>query len=355
MIVAAIENFVIFHTALSLLAFALVVTVRATTRWAAAASPRVLSRAYGAAVVAPAAVAAWVVAAALVPPAWLPGSDVAAEHGSHHSVHLIQELTVGVEPFVAYLTVGLVSVGLAAVMLAMLRGHRRTAWAIRRLRVTGAPACDRDKLQILEQAARRHGVDVAVLRSDRPISFVTGVGRSTMAVSTGTLRALSAAQLAGLVEHELAHHERADNRLSFALRLVVALSLAAPLTRRLLHWRSEQVELLCDEIAATRTAAPLDIAEALVTLGRAVAPGRARAPRLATAGFIPDDRGALARRVRRLVELADHLPAAAVSLTPSRRSLATAVLLFGATLAGLAAWAPLAVHTATESVLGLLR
>jgi Zn-dependent protease with chaperone function len=351
MMLAAIENFVVFHTALSVLAFALVVIIQAVTRWCRRPNPRFLSVTYSAAVVAPAVAAAWLVAAALIPPVWFPGPD---HHGPHGSVHLIQELTVGLEPFLAYAIAAFVAAAFAVAMLATLRSGRRTAWAIRRLRVAAPLSCDPDKRAILETAARRYDVDIAILDSDRPISFVTGVRRSTMAVSTGTLRSLSPSQLAGLVEHELAHHERADNGFSFALRLVASLSLAAPFTRRLLRWRSEEVELLCDEIAASRTSAPLDIAEALVTLRRAIAP-TATTPGLAVASFIPEDHGALARRVHRLVQLADHVPALASSVMPPRRSFVAAILFFGATLAGLTAWAPFAVHTATESLLGLLR
>lgn len=355
MIVATVENFVMFYTALSVTAFVVIMAIRAGSRQSA--SPRFLSGAYTAALLVPPAGAAWVVAAALLPPAWLPRATGA---GDHHvpadSVHLVQELTSGIEPFLGYAVIGMVLVTFAVAMVATLKSHRRTAWAIRRLTVPDGQAGDPHKLEILQTAARRHRIVVTVLGSDRPLSFVTGVGRSTVAVSTGTLRALSVAQLAGLVEHEVAHHERRDNRVSLALRLIAALSLAAPVTRALLRWRSEQVELLCDEIATSRTSAPLDIAEALVALRRAAAPIVAPMPALAAASFIPDDHGVLARRVRRLLQLADNLPpAAAASATPSRRTVAAAVLIFSTSLVALTAWAPFAVHTATESLLGLFK
>jgi len=357
MIIAAIENFVIFHTALSVMAFLTVLAIRAGSWRSTSPNPRFLSGAYTAALVVPAAGAAWLVAAALLPAAWLGHGDGAEDHHlPADSVHLIQELTRGIEPFLGFAISAVVLVAFAIAIMSTLRSQRRTAWAIERLTVADAKTYDPDKVEIVETAARRHGIDVTVLRSDRPMSFVSGVGRSTVAVSTGTLRTLSAAQLAGLVEHEVAHHERDDNRFSFSLRLVAALSLAVPLTSRLLHWRSEQVELVCDEIAASRTAAPLDIAEALVTLRRAIAPTVTAMPRLAVASFIPDDQGALARRVRRLIQLADCPPGeAAGSVTPLRRAVAAAILLFGVSLAVLIAWAPFAVHTATESLLGLLR
>jgi Zn-dependent protease with chaperone function len=352
MIMAAVENFVIFSTALSVTAVFVVWAIRAGSS-RRRANPRFMSRACTAALLVPPAGAAWVVTAALLPAAWLGGGDRAADHHvPAESVHLIQEITGGIEPFLGYAVMAMVSITFAAATIATLRSYRRTAWAIRRLSVTHAHADDPHKVEILEAAARRHGIDVTVLGSDRPLSFVTGWGPATVAVSTGTLRALSVPQLVGVVEHELAHHERRDNRVGFALRLIAALSLAGPATRALLRWRSEQVELLCDEIATSRTSAPLDIAEALVVLGRAAAP----TPVMAVASFIPEDQSMLARRVRRLVQLADDVPAAAVgSATPSRRAVVATVLTFSASLVAVTAWAPFAVHTATESLLGFFK
>ena len=71
-----------------------------------------------------------------------------------------------------------------------------------------------------------------------------------------------------------------------------------------LRWRNEQVELLCDEIAAG-TSAPLDIAEALVKLRRRTQTP-ATLPVLGASRFLPDDDRSVEQRVRRLVALADH-------------------------------------------------
>src|SRR5207245_1520790 len=83
------------------------------------------------------------------------------------------------------------------------------------------------------------------------------------------------------------------------------------LGRRLWRWRSEQVELLCDEIAAARSSAPLDIADALVKLRRcthALVP-RPMLPALASR-VVPDDHLIVELVVRRLGWRADIAPLA---------------------------------------------
>jgi Zn-dependent protease with chaperone function len=354
MIVAALENFVIFHTVLSAAAFLVMLAIRYGW-WRKGISSRFLIAAYTAALVVPPACAAWIVTAAFVP-AWLAGVHGSEDsHVPAASVHLIHEVSIAIEPFLGYAVIAMAAGSFALTVLFTLTSCRRTAWAIRCLAVGVPPATDAHKVAVLDAASRRHGIEVTVLASDRPLSFVSGLGRPVVAVSSGTLRALSVDQLAGLVEHEVAHHERHDNRMSLALRLIGALSCAVPVTRALLRWRSEQVELVCDEIAASRTCAPLDIAEALVALRRATAPTAAMWP-LAVASFVPDDRGAVARRVGRLLQLADKLPVAAPpSVCSSLRLGAATAAIFSASLVVLAASSPFAVHAAVESFLSLLR
>ena len=89
-----------------------------------------------------------------------------------------------------------------------------------------------------------------------------------MVVSTGLLNSLSAEELASVLEHETAHHTRRDNLAKLTLTICRYLSLAFPLTKQLYNWWSEQVEMVCDEIATSRTQAPVELAGALVRLKR---------------------------------------------------------------------------------------
>jgi len=116
----------------------------------------------------------------------------------------------------------------------------------------------------VQDLARQYGLEIGLVHSHHPFSFVWGFRRTTLVVSTGLLAALTTGELAGVLEHEAAHHVRRDNLAKLLLTLCAHASLAAPLARRVLRWRNEQVEFLCDEAAAARTASPLDIAEALV-------------------------------------------------------------------------------------------
>jgi hypothetical protein len=156
------------------------------------------------------------------------------------------------------------------------------------------------------------------------------------------------------VEHEAAHYSRRDNAVKLVLSVASYLSLAFPLSRLVLRWRAEQVELVCDEVAAARTSAPLEIAQALVRVRRA---GASLAGSHAASGFRPDGAISFERRVRRLVSLADYLPSPARSEAlagPPRTGALAAAVLFALTLLTVSALAPLAVHRAAESVIRLL-
>ena len=357
MILDALENFVCFGTAFSLLGFAVAWAARgATRRRLDAPSPWMLARLYTVALALPPLAAAWLVAAAMLPCWWLGEFEFSAAHPAPlHGLHLIGDLTGRLEPALAY-TVLLLVVG-TALLVAWSTAHsyRRLAWAVDRLQLTGAqpPAAN---IAMVEDVAKRHGLDVGLVQSDYPMSFVWGFRRSKLVLSSGLLTALTPGELAGVLEHEAAHHARRDNLVKLALAVCAHASLAAPLARRLLRWRSAQIELLCDEIAAVRSAAPLDIADALVKLRRQT---QALVPRLAmaasTSRFVPDDDRSVERRVRRLVALADIAPLHVTApASPHAAALAFTTLFF-LSLVALGSWAPLAVHTAAEAVLQALK
>lgn len=352
-----LENFLIFATAFGLAGFAIACAARVVSRRRPdRLPPRALARVYTLALVVPPLTASWLVAAALLPCLWLGESGVSAVHPAPlHGLHLVGDLTARLEPLLGS-TVVMVVAGMALLVAwSTARGHRRLAWAVARLELAGVqpPAAH---VALVQAATRRHGLDVGLVQSDYPFSFVWGFRRSKLVVSSGLLAALTPDELAGVLEHEAAHHARRDNLVKLALVIAAHASLAAPLGRRLLRWRHEQVELLCDEIAAARGSAPLDIAEALVKLRRrTLALGPRPALAVAASRFVPDDDGSVERRVRRLVALADRALPPGVS-TPPRSALAlTVAALFLGSLVALGAWAPLAVHAATESLLQTLR
>ncbi len=358
MILEALENFIVFSTAFGLAGFAIAWGIRAAARRRPdLLGPRPLARMYTLALGLPPVTAAWVVTAALLPRWRLLEHELHAVHPDPvHAAHLVGALTGRLEPVLAY-TVVLAVTGTALFMgWSTARGHRRLAWAVRRLQLAGAPPPD-PSLAMVEDVARRHGLDVGLVRSDNPLSFVWGVRRSTLVLSSGLLAALTPAELAGVLEHEAAHHARRDNLVKLALAACAAASLAAPLGLRLLRWRHEQVELLCDEIATARGAAPLDIAQALVKLRRRTRRAMGRPALAAPASrFVPDDDRSVERRVRRLLALADAAPAP--PRPPARRGGAPALALaalFFLSLALVGSATPLAIHAAAESVLQALQ
>ena len=354
MILDALESFLVFGTILALAGFAIVGLARLVGRTPRfTLSPRVLAGICTGAVVAPPAVAAWLVAAALLPLSWMDDPAVSAAHGpSLHATHLVGELTASMAPGFVYGALLLVGIGAAVSGWTTARGHRRLSWAITRLEVTG-PLPSPAQVSTLQSTARTRGLDVGLVQSDRPFSFVWGFHRSKLVMSTGLLAALTPSELAGVLEHEAAHHARRDNLVKLLLSVCAHATLAAPLARLVLRWRNEQVELLCDE-AAAGTTAPLDIAEALVKLRRR-AQTPATLPILGASSFVPEDDRILEHRVRRLVALANHPAALHPARIPNGFVPAAFTSLFVVSLAFVAAWAPLAVHAATESLLHVLR
>jgi hypothetical protein len=178
-----------------------------------------------------------------------------------------------------------------------------------------------EQVEVVRAAAERHRMGVGLVMSDCPLSFVWGFRRSKLVLSA-----------AGY------------------------LSLAFPLSRLLLRWRAEQVEIVCDEVAAARTTEPLEIADALVRVRRAGA-SLSVGPPVATSGFMPHEVKGFERRVHRLVSLADSLPSperSEVLARPPRAGVLAAAMLFALTLLTVSILAPLAVHRATESFIKLL-
>ena len=192
MILDALESFLVFGTVLALAGFAIVGLAGSLGRTARpTVPPRIFAGLYTGAVVAPPAVAAWLVAAALLPLSWMDDPAVWAAHGtSLHATHLVGELTADMVPGFAYGALLLVGLSAAVSGWTTARGHRRLSWAITRLEVTG-PLPSPAQVSALQTAARARGLDVGLVQSDCPFSFVWGFHRSKLVMSTGLLAALT--------------------------------------------------------------------------------------------------------------------------------------------------------------------
>jgi Zn-dependent protease with chaperone function len=358
-LVTAVENFVLFGSILALAGFLLAWCARRATRrglWKP--QPFKLSRLYGAALVMPPVLAAWIVAAAFLPEWWLTQAAFDAEHPAPlHHFHLLSDLTATLEPKLAYVTlIFAVSAALFAAWSSV-RGYDRVGRLVGRLKMDVAPP-PAEHVALVEEVAKKHGLEVGLVMSDYPLSFVWGYRRTKLVLSSGLLRALTPEELTGVLEHEAAHHHRLDNVVKLALSACSYASIVFPLSRLVLKWRSEQVELVCDEVAAARTSAPLEIADALVKLRRrAFLVSGDSAGLAAASGFVNGEAPGFERRVRRLIAFSDAPPSSVrardLSQTP-KRAVVTLISLFIVTLVAVTAVAPLAVHRAVESFIRIL-
>jgi len=160
---------------------------------------------------------------------------------------------------------------------------------------------------------------------------------------------LNESELIGLLEHEAAHHERRDNLIKLGLSFCAYSSLAFALTRRLLTWRGIEVERLCDEVAASRTHAPLDIASALVKLRRQTSPTPVTA-----SSFIAEDSSSFHFRVARLIDAeGDDSSSKAAADNQAAVAIAFSVLFVVSLLVSTYLF-PFALHGTVESLIQLL-
>ena len=307
-----------------------------------------LIRTYTWAIVLPPVLALWIVVAAFLPE-WLTPEAFDAAHSKPHEFHLLGDLTAKVEPTLAYmLLLFAAGVGLFAAWSAW-QSYMRVGRLIGKLNSSAEPA-EPHQIAAVEEVASRYRFEVGLVISNYPFSFLWGFSRSRLILSTGLLRTLNEAELAGLLEHEAAHHERRDNLVKFALLLCCYSSLAFLLTRRLLTWRALEVEQFCDEVAASRTKAPLDIASALVKLRRQTSPTPVGA-----SSFIAEDTSTFHSRVSRLIESVDR-EASRYQIDSLRnrtwRGFAFGAIFIGSLLLS-TYFFPLTFHRAAESLIQL--
>lgn len=360
--IAAIENFVLFSTLISLGMFVIALIVRKITiREIWRAQPGSLAHFYTAALAIPPLASLWLVTAALLPKLWMTAEAFAAEHAAPlHEIHLLGALTVAVEPALAYSLAGFVVTIAAAVAWSNIRGAWRVGRVIKQLDMKAAPPPSH-QVNLVNEIAKKSGLSVGLVMSDYPLSFVWGFRNSKLILSSGLLNTLTPVELTGVLEHEAAHHERRDNLIKLLLSLCSYSSLAFPLSRSLVSWRATEVEMICDEIAARRTSEPLEIAEALVKLRRQTMTGQIVSESVAAqaivSGFVSDNAQTFQRRVDRLLTLVDA-PIAAHTRKSESSTVRVSAFLFGASLvvlSGILLYAPMSVHHATETLIEILR
>jgi Zn-dependent protease with chaperone function len=348
LLVSPIENFVLLSTILAVASFAFAAGLRLLVQHRfLELRTDTLIRLYTWALVLSPVLALWIVAAAFLPKFWMPEAFNAA-HRTPHELHLLGDLTARVEPTLAYMML-LFAAG-AGLFTAWSGWHSyvRVSQLTSRLQMNAEPAEPRQIARV-EETATHYGFQVGLVMSDYPFSFVWGFTRSKLIVSTGLLRTLNESELIGLLEHEAAHHQRRDNLIKLMLSFCTYASLAFVLTRRVLTWRGLEVERLCDEVATSRTSAPLDIASALVKLRRGTSPTPVTA-----SSFMAEDISSFHSRVSRLIHSEADNSATPSGLVSARQIAIRFSLLFVGSLFVSTYFFPLAFHRTVESLIQLL-
>jgi Zn-dependent protease with chaperone function len=348
LILTSTENFVLISTALSLLFFGTAAFIRASRRsrsW----HPHTLARLYSSALTIPPLAALWLVCASLLPVIWLGPDQWVREHHAPHTTHLFSAFTVSIEPILGYAAISFVTVALGAAAYTVARGYFRIGDVVRRLELDSEPAAP-ERIRQVEAACSHYGINVGLVVSRYAFSFVWGYFRSKLVLSTGLINALSSDELGALLEHEAAHHARRDNLSKWMLTICRYLSPAFLLTRVLYRWWSEQVEMVCDEVAARRTGKPIEVAGAMLRSRRLTLEGP-RAPQTVESGFFSERGAVLECRLERVLSLDDSLQDEPGGLSRSwLKASAVCGVLFVLTLGALFTVSPLAVHRLLELV-----
>lgn len=171
--------------------------------------------------------------------------------------------------------------------------------------VEALPPQTQSLLQEFREAER---VKLDLISSHFPVSFLSGIFHPQVILSTGLLRILSLGQLKALLQHEIAHHIRLDNLTQLILSICRNLLFISPTGHLLFRWWKQEAELLCDEIAIYRTGRPLDLAEALLRMKRAMIDAKALGiqAHLSSAFFGPFTSASIERRMRNILSFCDQ-------------------------------------------------
>ena len=157
-------------------------------------------------------------------------------------------------------------------------------------------------------------VPVYRVRHRFPVIAVVGVSKPRLFIASHLFEELSAAELRAAVLHEDGHLAARDNLKRAVLRACRDV-LLVPFGRTLDHAWAEQAEAAADEHAARAGGAQsaLDLASALVKIARLVPATGDASPAMPAGAFLigrngERGEGCIARRVRRLAQLATHEP-----------------------------------------------
>jgi beta-lactamase regulating signal transducer with metallopeptidase domain len=345
-----VENFILINTALSVIAFIIILAIR-RSKLLADWQPQTQARLYTAGLILPPLISIWLVAGSLLPIIWLGLARWRTEHHARHELHLLNPFTASFDPILGYAAL-LFVLGTAIIAIyTSISAYFRINTIVCQLEI-GADPIDSERIEQVQQSCQKHSIDVGLVVSRYPFSFIWGYLNSKLIVSTGLLNALNQEELAGLLAHEVAHHHRRDNLFKWLLTICRYTSPAFPLSNLLYRWRNAQVEIICDEIAAQHTQTPIAIANALVRLKRLTSKLQPRNLQPIESGFFGEESDSFEHRVTRLINISDGPTVQVEQLTRSwLRSAAIVMMLFTLSLIALFATSPLAVHRALEAIL----
>lgn len=138
-------------------------------------------------------------------------------------------------------------------------------------RKSGLHPIEHGRFPVLDEALRESSTlmshptpPVMLLESTGPETFIKGVFRPTLVVSTAVAASAGKEELTAILCHEMAHLARRDHWTGWALVLVRGLAFYNPIawfTSRLMWQENEQ---LCDFLSAKATGNPVALASALV-------------------------------------------------------------------------------------------
>jgi Zn-dependent protease with chaperone function len=191
------------------------------------------------------------------------------------------------------------------------------------------------------------------IRHPFPVLAVIGVLRPKIFVATQVLDALESDELHAALAHETGHIKSRDNFKRVAMRLCGDM-LVLPLGRSLDGSWLEAAESAADEFAAKHSDA-LDLASALVKIGRITPPGRAWEMPVGAYLTEPED-GSLAARIGELMDIAEVRPDHSAHVPGVRfYKLVPLAILTVLMLTGFSERTLYGVHQVTEAILARLQ
>lgn len=302
-LVAGVENFILINTVLSLLTFLVVYLIK-ISKICKNQKPNFFTSLYASAIIIPPLFSTWIVISAFLPQIYLSANQWSQEHYLDHSLHLLNAWTFPLDPTFAYLALVFLIISLLTANYILTKAYLTVSKIVGLLEVSAKPV-DSTQINQTKAICEQYRLDVGLVTSDYPFSFVWGYWKAKLVISTGLLNLLTSSELSGLLQHEVAHHQRRDNLSKWILTLCRYSSPLFPLMGLVYRWWNEQVEILCDEIAAKRTNSPVDIASALVKLKRVANSRGAWFVQPTESAFFGEDNSNFEKRVERVLSITE--------------------------------------------------